>query len=142
MTEAAKHLRTLLTLQADGAERNNLLAAASRLSEPVQDLLNAAKDSRANHSALHAAVNAMADARTAVLECLGEQETESNMESGFLDQARNVARAVGSFVQNSCKEIARSCSDAEMQGQVMYVQGPQIDSDCFLFERSLVAQIL
>ena len=118
MTDAAKNLRMLMTLQPDGPEKDNLLAAANRLAGATQDLLNAAKDGRANRAAQQAAINAMADAHKAVLGCLGDPETESDMQMRFLDQARLVAQAVGKLV-NDCKEVARSCSDTEMQGQVV-----------------------
>ncbi|KAL5257851.1 hypothetical protein ACHWQZ_G012707 [Mnemiopsis leidyi] len=118
MTDAAKNLRMLMTLQPDGPEKDNLLAAANRLAGATQDLLNAAKDGRANRAAQQAAINAMADAHKAVLGCLGDPETESDMQMRFLDQARLVAQAVGKLV-NDCKEVARSCSDPEMQGQVI-----------------------
>ena len=118
MTEAAKNLRMLCTLQPDGPEKDNLLAAANKLAGATQDLLAAAKDGRANRAAQQAAITAMAEAHQAVLSCLGDTMTESDMQMRFLEQARLVAQAVGKLV-NDCKEVARSCSDPEMQGQVI-----------------------
>ena len=55
--------------------------------------------------------------------CLGDVEADSELQMKLLDQARLVAQAVGKLV-GDCKEVARSCTDPEMQQQVR--------CDCFL----------
>ena len=50
MMEFSKNLRMLTTLQPDGPDKDNLLNAANTLATACQDLLNAAKDGRANRS--------------------------------------------------------------------------------------------
>ena len=60
----------------------------------------------------------MADANRSVLGALGDPEADSEQQMRLLDQARIVAQAVGKLV-NDCKEVARACSDPEMQQQVI-----------------------
>jgi hypothetical protein len=118
MIDALKNLAVLMTLQPVLRSKDDtLITAANRLAGATQDLLNAAKDGRANLAALRAAINNMADSHKAVLVSLGDPESES--ETQILDEALPVARAVGKLV-NNCKVVARSCSDAEMQGQVKH----------------------
>ena len=52
MTELTKGIRMLASLMPEGEDKDNLLRAANNLAGATTDLLNAAKDGKANRTAL------------------------------------------------------------------------------------------